>query len=120
MNKTPITLIISLLMISLTAACNQTTDNMNSMTKKTLSLETFEAKDFSNLLSITKANLEKAKKVGGEWRDSGKMLKKALAKAQQGDYPAALKLLKVVNFQAKRGYQQSMAQKNIGNPDYLY
>lgn len=51
------------------------------------------------------AELDKAKAVGFEWRDSRKFLKKAAEKAGAGDYEAAMKLV------AKAHDQGILAQK---------
>lgn len=60
------------------------------------------------------ASLKKAASVEGEWRDAPKMLKKAKAAASKGDYEAAIKEAKAVQFQGDMGYEQAMAQKNAG------
>jgi len=63
--------------------------------------------------------LKKAEQVGGEWRDSTKIMKEAKELAGSNNYIEAIKKIKTTRFQAKRGYRQIMAQKNKGNPDYL-
>ncbi len=61
--------------------------------------------------------LKTASSVGGEWRDTGKMMKQAKAAAEAGDFAKAEKLIEAAKFQAEMGYQQAMAQKNAG-PHY--
>ena len=84
------------------------------------------------VVSTTKA-ADKAKSVGGEWRDlrwkkssfvkytdaSGKKHKASYMKAAElaakdGNYVKALSLLKTAKFQADMGYQQAMEQKTAG------
>ena len=62
---------------------------------------------------------KKAASVGGEWRDTGKMIKKAKAAAGKNDYSSALKLAHDAYRQGELGYQQAMAEKDVGFPDYL-
>ena len=119
------TLIISsaVILIGLTVACsNQSTqDSMqHKSAAKSMSTGSVDQSSFQALLSTAKSSLSKAKSAGGEWRDSGKLLKKATTAAKEGNYVAAIKHIKVVSFQAKRGYEQIMSQKNVGNPNYLY
>ena len=72
--------------------------------------------------------LDKAKKVGGEWRDSRwkkstavkvgdkKMsyLAAAEAYAAEGDYKNAMKYAGIAKFEGEMGYQQAMDQKSAG------
>lgn len=64
--------------------------------------------------------VNKAASVGGEWQDirwkksKKKYLPSAVEAAKAGDYDKALKLLKIVQFQAEAGYKQAMAQKTAG------
>lgn len=70
-------------------------------------------------LAAAKAAQKKAASVGGEWRDTGKIIKEAEAEAEKGDFAAAIKLADKARFQGEMGYQQAMSQKNAGNPAYL-
>jgi len=70
-------------------------------------------------LAEAKAEQKKAAGVEGEWRDTGKTLKKAEAAAAKGDYAAAIKGAKKATFEAKMGQEQAAAEKGVGNPDYL-
>jgi hypothetical protein len=79
------------------------------------------------------AAVDKAKKVGGEWRDirwkksgavkvkgaDGKKKKMSYLAAadhynKAGDSKKAMKYLGIVKFQGEMGYQQAMEQKNAG------
>lgn len=75
--------------------------------------------DYEAAVAAAKAEQKKAKKVGGEWRDIGKILKKADKAAKAGDMEKAMKLVKKATFQAKMGQQQAAEQANAGNPAYL-
>ncbi|MGB5201629.1 MAG: hypothetical protein WBR56_17195 [Sedimenticolaceae bacterium] len=63
---------------------------------------------------------KKAASVGGEWRDTGKLMKEAQEAAKAGDYAKAKALADKATFQYKAGYEQAQSQKNVGNPRYLY
>lgn len=70
-------------------------------------------------LAAAKAEIKKASAVGGEWRDTGKLLKKADKAAADGDYGTATKLAEKAKFQAIKGQEQAASQVNAGNPAYL-
>jgi len=75
---------------------------------------------YDELHSQTVAAADKAKSVDGEWRDIRwkkskiKYLPNAEKAAKAGDYAKAMKLLKIAKFQAEKGYEQAMEQKNAG------
>jgi len=71
-------------------------------------------------LANANAAQKKAASVGGEWRDTGKLMKKAQEAAKAGDYANAKVLADKASFQYKAGYEQAQSQKNVGNPRYLY
>jgi len=75
---------------------------------------------FEQALAEARAELKKAASMGGEWRDTGKHLKKAEALAAKGDYAAAMKLVAQAKFEAMAGQKQAAGQAGVGNPDYLY
>jgi len=52
--------------------------------------------------------------MGNQWRDSGKLLKKA------GDFAKAVTLAQAVRLQGKIAQQQPAKQAHAGNPSYLY
>lgn len=70
--------------------------------------------DYDAALSAAKASQKKAASVGGEWRDTGKILKKAAAAAAEGDYATATKLANKAKAQGDIGYQQALEQANAG------
>lgn len=62
-------------------------------------------------ISAAKAARSKAASVGGEWRDTGKMIKKAEKLAKEGKGDEAVKLAKAAELQGNAGYEQAMGQK---------
>ena len=62
---------------------------------------------------------KKAASVDGEWRDTGKIIKKAEAALKAGDTAKAIKLAKKAEKQGKLGYEQAQAQQELKMPPYL-
>ncbi|MEE9358663.1 SoxXA-binding protein [Candidatus Vondammii sp. HM_W22] len=62
---------------------------------------------------------KKAASVAGEWRDTGKMIKKAKKLVDEGDFPAAIKLAGKAQQQGELGYDQAVAQTQLRLPSYL-
>ena len=62
---------------------------------------------------------KKAASIDGEWRDTGKMIKKAQAALKAGDFAKATKLAKNAEKQGKLGYEQAQAQQTLKMPSYL-
>ncbi|MCW8881292.1 MAG: SoxXA-binding protein [Sedimenticola sp.] len=71
--------------------------------------------------AITKAEAarKKAASVDGEWRDTGKFIKKAEEAAKAGDYEKALKLAKKAEDEGELGYEQQVSQRELKMPSYL-
>jgi len=71
--------------------------------------------------SIEKAEAarQEAAAVGGEWRDTAKMIQEARAAAQGGDFTAAQRLASQAYRQGELGYRQAMQQKDADFPAYL-
>lgn len=76
--------------------------------------------DYEKAASAAKAAQKAASAVKGEWRDTGKLLKKAAAAAEKGDFAKAIKLAKAAEAQGKNGEQQAKEQTGVGNSGYLY
>lgn len=88
--------------------------------------------DYDSARAEAVAALDKAKKVGGEWRDArwkkskavkvkadGKKKKMSYLAAadhynKAGDSKKAMKYIGIVKFQGEAGYKQAMDQKNAG------
>ena len=62
---------------------------------------------------------KKAASVDSEWRDTGKMIKKAKALAAEGDFDGAIKLAGTAEHQGENGYNQGVSEKDAGFPDYM-
>lgn len=61
-------------------------------------------------ISDAKAAAKKAASIGGQWRDTGKIIEKAEKAAAGGDLAKAIKLAKQAKFQAEAGYKQATNQ----------
>jgi len=62
---------------------------------------------------------KKAASVGGEWRDTGKMIKKATKMLDTREYSKAIGIADKAKAQGELGYEQAMSQKDAGIPDYV-
>jgi len=72
-----------------------------------------------SMIAAAEAAREKAASVGGEWRDVGDMLKSATTLAGAGEFDQAIEAASAAKFQAERGYEQAMTEKDAGFPDYM-
>ena len=70
--------------------------------------------DADAAIAAAKAATKKAAGVGFEWRDTGKMIKKAEAAAKAGDFNAAVKGAKKAERQSINAYAQYEENKNAG------
>ena len=102
----------------LTACETQTAKNDAPAAEKAAATAAVPA-SFDAAVAEAKAAIKKAESVGGEWRDTGKFLKEAEEAAAAGDMDKAMKLVSKAKFQAEMGYDQAMAERNVGNPSYL-
>jgi hypothetical protein len=78
-----------------------------------------QAAEFQAAIEKAEESRKKAASVGGEWRDTGSMIKEAKALAAKGDYQAALNLANDAFRQGELGYQQAMQEKDAGFPAYM-
>jgi len=69
--------------------------------------------DANMALKSAMAANSKAKKMYVEWRDTGKILKKARAAKGKGQFDEAVKLAGKAERQANNAVAQAMAQKNL-------
>ncbi|MFK5894420.1 MAG: rhodanese-like domain-containing protein [Pseudomonadota bacterium] len=63
-----------------------------------------------------------AASVNGQWRDTGKIIKKAKAALKEGKFDKAIKLARKAERQGGYGYEQAVSQKsqnNLTTPSYL-
>jgi hypothetical protein len=73
-----------------------------------------------SLIAAAEEARKKADSVGGEWRDTASMIKNARTLAGAGEYDKAIEAASAAKFQAERGYEQAIAEKDAGFPDYMY
>lgn len=73
--------------------------------------------DASSAIMAAESEQKLAKKAGYEWRDTGKMLKKAKAAMKDGDFDKATKLANKAKRQSTNALAQAEEQKNAG-PNY--
>jgi hypothetical protein len=62
---------------------------------------------------------KKAASVDGEWRDTGKIIKKAKAAQAEGKFDKAVKLANKAARQGELGYEQANSQRELQTPSYL-
>jgi hypothetical protein len=62
---------------------------------------------------------EKAAAVGGEWRDTAKMIQSATKLLDTRQYTKASGIAKEAKLQAELGYEQAMNEKDAGFPEYM-
>ena len=72
-----------------------------------------------SLIAAAEEARKKAASVGGEWRDTARMIKSAQTLAGAGEFDQAIEAASAAKFQADRGYEQAMAEKDAGFPDYM-
>ncbi len=76
-------------------------------------------KDAGIAIAAAEAERKKAASVDSEWRDTGKIIKKAQEAMNKGNYEKALKLANRAEHQGVYGYEQAMSQKDLKMPSYL-
>jgi len=100
--------VTSVMVLGLTVGCADTA-------KKDTAADAAAAEAASVKQSISaaeKAN-KKAKSVGFEWRDTGKLILKAGTAAKRGDSKGAMKLAGKAKTQAELAYKQYILEKGI-------
>jgi ParB-like chromosome segregation protein Spo0J len=71
------------------------------------------------LIDAADAARKQAAEVGGEWRDTSKMIKKAKDLLKKGEFVEAAKLANKAAKQGHLGYEQAVSQKTLKLPSYL-
>jgi hypothetical protein len=89
-------------------------------TTSTLLADEVSAAKVQKLIDAADAARKEAASVNGEWRDTGKMIKKAKAKLAEGDYVGAAKLANDAAKQGHLGYEQAVSQQTLKMPSYLH
>ena len=72
-----------------------------------------------SLIAAAEEARKKAASVGGEWIAVGDMIKNAQTLAGAGEFDKAIDEANAARFQAERGYEQSMAEKDADFPQYM-
>lgn len=62
---------------------------------------------------------DQANSVGGEWRDTRKMIDQAQTLAQAGEFEQAIAKARQARRQGELGYAQAMREKGADMPDYM-
>ena len=81
-----------------------------------------EAVTAQSAIDKAETSRQHAASVGGEWRDTGKLIKKAKAALKEGQFDKAIKLARTAERQGSYGYEQAVSQrtqKNLTTPSYL-
>ncbi len=71
-------------------------------------------------IAAAEAARKKADSVGGEWRDTAKMIKDAGDLVKTGEFDAAVKLANKAKRQGEMGYAQAISQKGATFPSYVH
>jgi len=72
-----------------------------------------------SLIAAAEEARKKAASVGGEWDAVGDMIKNAQTLAGAGEFDKAIEEAGAAKFQAERGYEQAMAEKDADFPQYM-
>ncbi|MBK1719351.1 hypothetical protein CKO27_17175 [Thiocystis violacea] len=70
-------------------------------------------------LAAAEAARAKADSVGGEWRDTAKMIAEAEGLVKSGSYQEAIALANRARVQGERGYEQALGEREAGFPSYM-
>lgn len=77
-------------------------------------LSSIAASSFDKAVKSATAEINKAKAVGYEWRDSRKLLKQAAKAEKKGDHKKAMALVAKAKKQGQLSVAQAALQKNAG------
>jgi len=70
--------------------------------------------DALNAIHAAEQQRQLAAKAGFEWRDTGKLIKKARAALKKGDYDTAVKLANKAKRQSEHALEQARVAQNAG------
>jgi len=82
-------------------------------------LEEDKAAAAESMIAAAEAARQKAAEVGGEWRDVGSMIKSAETFMGAGEFDKAIEAASAAKFQAERGYEQALAERDADMPEYM-
>lgn len=71
-------------------------------------------------IDAAKSAQAEAAAVGGEWRDTGDIIKQAEEALGAGNFGTAVGLAQRAEQQGRLGKEQALSQVGAGNPTYLY
>ncbi|MDH3354395.1 MAG: hypothetical protein OEL79_04190 [Chromatiales bacterium] len=77
------------------------------------------AESANSAITAADAARKKAKKVGGEWSNTGKMIKQAKGAAKKKDFAKAVKIANKAREEGELGYEQAASQSELHLPSYL-
>ncbi len=77
------------------------------------------AADAEAAIAAAEAAREKAASVGGEWRDTAKIITSARVAAKKGEFGKAVKTAEQAKRQGELGYEQAVSQTELKMPSYL-
>ncbi|HDP88765.1 MAG TPA: SoxXA-binding protein [Thioalkalivibrio sp.] len=70
--------------------------------------------EFTQAIAAAETSRQQAASVGGEWRDTGKLIEAARKAASEGKYDEALSLAEQARLEGMMGYEQAMGQQAAG------
>jgi hypothetical protein len=70
--------------------------------------------EYQQAMAAAETARQQAATIGGEWRDTGKIMKQAEEAAAKGDYDTAVSLAEKARVQGVLGYEQAMSQQAAG------
>ncbi len=84
-------------------------------------LQAATAEQAQQAIADATAARKQAGAVGGEWRDTSKMIRAAQKAAKKGDFDKAVKLASDAKFQGEAGQAQALAEQSAGQamPNYM-
>lgn len=78
-----------------------------------------DQKTAESAIDAAEKSRTRAASVDGEWRDTGKLIKKAQEAMKNGQFDKAVKLANFAQRQGQHGYEQAVSQKTLKMPSYL-
>ena len=108
-------IVISLVLLS---GCNTVESKTDTAQIQVTQVENTQAGAVKAIAAADKAR-KKAASVDSEWRDTGKILKKAKAALKKGDFKKAIKLANKAEHQGHAGYEQGYSQRELRMPAYF-
>ena len=112
------TVFVLIFMLLITMGCTSNPEKEAKTSDHQSSINNIE-KEIKTMIGQADASRKKAASVSGEWRDTGKFIKKAKAALKDGKYEKAIKLAKKAKREGDLGYQQMVNQKEFKMPGYF-